>query len=394
MMNHSTEPNPTRETHSSSAADLRSPRAIRAGAETVLAFVAEGKSVNFSVHFDRLESTVDFVLAVMQRNYPTGDIPFHSRWRHFDSRQVNACLSGLSGRSRAESALELAIVSVLLDAGAGGDWSYCDRQGRQWSRSEGLAIASLEAFAAGQFGSPQQVTGPGLSALSQTQLAHLFQVSQSNPMVGLAGRWGLLQRLACKLGNQRLASLLHNIIETAIAQGEIPATDLLTAVLQQFGEIWSDGLILDGINVGDVGQHSTGLVPFHKLSQWLTYSLMEPFIDLGIRVIDLNALTGLAEYRNGGLFLDCGVLALKDPTLADRQHSPTSELIVEWRACTLALLDQLADRIRLKLNQTEETLPLVKILQGGTWSAGREIARSRRPSGEPPLKILSDGTIF
>jgi hypothetical protein len=39
-------------------------------------------------------------------------------------------------------------------------------------------------------------------------------------------------------------------------------------------------------------------------------------------------------------------------------------------------------------------LPLARILQGGTWAAGRTIAKRLRPDGGPPLKIISDGTVF
>ncbi len=82
---------------------------------------------------------------------------------------------------------------------------------------------------------------------------------------------------------------------------------------------------------------TTGLVPLHKLSQWLSYSLIEPLQWAGIEVTDIDGLTGLAEYRNGGLFIDTGVLTLRDPAAAQREHTVDSELVVEWRALTVAL---------------------------------------------------------
>jgi hypothetical protein len=69
-------------------------------------------------------------------------------------------------------------------------------------------------------------------------------------------------------------------------------------------------------------------------------------------------------------------------------------LVVEWRALTVAVLDRLAATMRQRLKMDAETLPLAKVLQGGTWAAGRQIARARRPGGEPPLTIVSDGTVF
>jgi hypothetical protein len=135
-------------------------------------------------------------------------------------------------------------------------------------------------------------------------------------------------------------------------------------------------------------------VPLHKLSQWLTYSLIEPLQAAGFTVTDLDGLTGLAEYRNGGLFVDSGVLALRDPNQAAREHDVGAALIVEWRALTVALLDRLASAIRAKLKMDAATLPLAKILEGGTWAAGRAIAQKRRADGSPPIKVVSDGTVF
>jgi hypothetical protein len=139
---------------------------------------------------------------------------------------------------------------------------------------------------------------------------------------------------------------------------------------------------------------SNGLVPFHKLSQWMAYSLIEPLQWAGCTVTDIDGLTGLPEYRNGGLFLDGGVISLKDPKDADRAHEPGSALVVEWRALTVVLLDEIAAHIRRSLGMNGETLPLAKILEGGTWSAGRRIAREKRTGGGPPLSIVSDGTVF
>jgi hypothetical protein len=135
-------------------------------------------------------------------------------------------------------------------------------------------------------------------------------------------------------------------------------------------------------------------VPLHKLSQWLAYSLIEPLQGAGIAVTDIDGLTGLAEYRNGGLLIDTGVLTLRDASAAQREHSVDSELVVEWRALTVALLDRLAEVVRARLNMDRKTLPLARILQGGTWTAGRAIAKKLRPDGGPPLKIISDGTVF
>jgi len=192
-------------------------------------------------------------------------------------------------------------------------------------------------------------------------------------------------------------------ILSQIEQGDPRAAEqLLPHVLEALGSIWPPRTQRSGVELGDVWPHpgaggdddSRGLVPLHKLSQWLSYSLIEPLQWAGIEVTDIDGLTGLAEYRNGGLFIDTGVLTLRNLAAAQREHTVDSELVVEWRALTVALLDRLADVVRARLNMDRERLPLARILQGGTWTAGRNIARQWRADGGPPLRIISDGTVF
>jgi hypothetical protein len=108
-------------------------------------------------------------------------------------------------------------------------------------------------------------------------------------------------------------------------------------------------------------------------------------------VADRDALTALPEYRNGGLLIDTGVLKLDPGVDRATPWAPESELVVEWRALTVTLLDELAQRVRAELDRPQ--LPLACILEGGTWAAGRELAMRFR-NGEPPLRVQSDGTVF
>jgi hypothetical protein len=195
---------------------------------------------------------------------------------------------------------------------------------------------------------------------------------------------------------------LFDYLAARAEAGAIDAASILIELLLALGPIWPSRLTLGGIPLGDCWRHpsivtadaTSGLVPLHKLSQWLAYSLIEPLQTAGVAVIDIDGLTGLAEYRNGGLFIDTGVLALRDPSDAAREHDVASPLVVEWRALTVALLDRVADGLRRRLDLDAAALPLAKVLEGGTWAAGRAIARERRPDGAPPLKVVSDGTVF
>ncbi|MEM9488591.1 MAG: DUF1688 family protein, partial [Myxococcota bacterium] len=184
--------------------------------------------------------------------------------------------------------------------------------------------------------------------------------------------------------------------------GRLPAPAILAAVVDGLGPIWPGRVTLGGHNLGDVWPHpaaggqgpGAGLVPFHKLSQWISYSLIEPLEAAGLQVVDVDHLTGLAEYRNGGLFVDSGVLIPRHPEVTARAHPPSAEVVVEWRALTVVLLDRVAELVRRALGKSETELTLAAVLEGGTWSAGRQLAAELRPGGGPPIRIDSDGTVF
>ena len=92
--------------------------------------------------------------------------------------------------------------------------------------------------------------------------------------------------------------------------------------------------------------------------------------------------------------IDSGLIELKDADSVERAWAPDSDLIIEWRALTIHLLDQIGSEIQKVLGKTPQDFPLAKVLEGGTWWAGRFLAQDKRRDGEPPLKIKSDGTVF
>ncbi|WNG43393.1 DUF1688 family protein [Archangium minus] len=392
---------------STTVAYLRSPRAIRERCRALLELGLAGKLEHFRVDMDRLPAVADYVLDVTRATYPTLEIPVHSRWGHFDvggvrrNAELDARLASLPPAERARAKLDLVVTSVLLDAGSGPTWKYEEPGGGTYARSEGLAVASFRMFMAGAFSSdpsqPLRADAEGLRRLSLDALARGFQVTEANPLAGLEGRLALLHGLGHAL--PRPGALYDQLVERG---PRVPAAQVLGRVLESLGPIWPGRITLDGVNLGDVWWHSAlgpddspeALVPFHKLSQWLTYSLLEPLEEGGITVTELDALTGLPEYRNGGLLVDLGALAPREARLLRDAFAPGAEPIVEWRALTVALLDEVAKRVRERLGKTAEELPLAKVLQGGTWSAGRRIASEKRPGGTPPIRIESDGTVF
>lgn len=394
---------------------------MRARCGQVYAAALAGDTPHFQVHEERIAACVNRVAEITLAAYPDLNVPYHSRWRHFTVAGVDhwaalrAANPSLEGAELARIGIDLAFVSVLLDAGAGGEWRYRSvKTATAVARSEGLALASFDMFERGAFSSqpqaPLQADAEALQRLDEPTLAAGFQSTPDNALLGVAGRCEILRRLGEALptalaetgyANPRIGHLF-DVLQARSEQGRIAANVILEEILRRFVAIWPHGQRCGDTPVGDVGYHSSlrdgditrGLVPFHKLSQWLAYSLVEPLEWAGLEVYALDALTGLAEYRNGGLLIDTGVLRARDPSLYGTALAVYDEPVVEWRALTVALLDEIARRMRDRLQLTEHELPLAKVLQGGTWAAGRQVAAERRADGSPPIRLVSDGTVF
>ena len=372
---------------------LLSAAAVRERAHEMLDLALAGKVEGWAVDLSRLDEAAELTASVTRARYPDLAIPFHARSRHF--------VAGAPELDGPRAAFDLIILSVLLDAGAGPGWRFADpKTGATFSRSEGLAVASQRMFESGELGD--------LAGLETEKLALGFQVSPDNPLLGLDGRAALLRRLGAQVSARPdlfpggRPGGLFDVLAARAAGGRLPAPAILELLLEALGPIWEGRLTIDGVALGDCWRHpairrddaSDGLVPLHKLSQWLAYSLIEPLQDAGIEIIEIDGLTGLAEYRNGGLFVDLGVLRLVNPEDASRAHQVSDPLIVAWRAMTVALLDRLAPLVRERLGVGETAFPLACMLEGGTWSAGREVAAKLRDGGGPPFTIISDGTVF
>jgi len=406
------------------ASILRTTTAVRQRAAQLLVRARNGESRWFEVDDGCLDAAAGEVVAATRSRYPKLHIPLHSRWRHFEAggvdrkAQLERMLPKAPLTARLHAMMDLTFVSVLLDGGAGADWKYVEpATGQTFTRSEGLAVASFHAFVGGLFSSdkdhPLQVDSAGLRGLVTDHLASAFQVTSINPLVGLEERAILLRRLGEVMVEEpevfgedgRPAGLLDMIVSPLGPDvphtADITAHDILSQILISLSAIWPASNAIGNVPLGDCWRHSAvrgeglsdGWVPFHKLSQWLTYSLLEPFEWNGVKVRNVDALTALPEYRNGGLMIDSGLLRLRDPWAAAEIWQPGDEIVVEWRALTVALMDEVAAAVRGQLHMDEIQLPLARVLEGGSWAAGRELAQRHR-GGLPPLTVASDGTVF
>ncbi|MEO7742360.1 MAG: DUF1688 family protein [Usitatibacter sp.] len=400
------------------AAALLTAGAVRTHCAEVAREAIEGRSTFFRWQEEKLPVVAAYVVEVIRERYPDLRVPIHSRWRHFEAGGVDrwaqlVAARGLGGDAarleRARAAVDLVIPSVLLDAGAGAEWKFHEAAtGQELGRSEGLGVASLGLFASGLLSAdpahPLRADAAALARIRPADIAAAFQAGPGNALVGLEGRAALLAKLGGVMDAQPQwfgkPGRLGNLVDAWRAQavdGRIPAADILASLLQALGAMWPGRMVLEGVPLGDCWPHPAalgGLVPFHKLTQWLTYSLVEPLTDAGLTVTGLEALTGLPEYRNGGLLLDLGLIEARDSTFHTRALQVGEAAVVEWRALTVIGLDRLAPLVRTALGTDEASFPLARMLEGGTWAAGRRIAAERRAGGAPPVNVASDGTVF
>lgn len=288
-----------------------------------------------------------------------------------------------------------------------------DADARRLSGAQGLAVASLHAFMAGAFsatpGQPGRVDAAALRQVDAAALRGVFQAGSANALTGLEGRAALLVRLGQVLQHEserdgvpaRPALLLDRLTAHG-ARTALSAPEILHTVLQTFAPLWSTGATVLGVAAGDVWPHrfaggddpaTRGWVPLHARAQGVCLALLPPLQAAGIAVSALAALTAVSGHDSGGLLLDAGVLHPRTTQALARVWKPGDEFVVEWRALTVTLLDELAAQVRTELGPDAAPLALAGALGAGIAAAGRALAVERR-GGEPALRIDGDGMLF
>lgn len=425
---------------------FKSIRSVRDTTGPIYEFIKSQSGGNYyELDESKMDQVTDYLCEIITRDYGENYdlIPAHGRWQHLNAGG-HLRVEQLVGEWRADQIdeveisrrlVDLLVISVLVDAGAGNLWKYALSVTESYSRSEGLAVASYYLFVGGDFSNDSkircQVNGEKLKNFTMGQFIRGFQISDENPLNGAEGRLQLIQKLGESLlahpeifgSDARPGGIIDFLKKKSTIDNCINLNDLWNALMDGFVAIWPQGrATIRDEPLGDSWSLDTklktkknwdndflnSLVTFHKLTQWLCYSLLVPLERYGYKfqILDKELQTGLPEYRNGGLFYDFGVISLKpehlkrglvlSEKLGNKEPIPmfTAEdgAIVEWRCLTIGLLDELHELInkRLRVNLT-----LPQVIEAGSWKAGREIAAEKRPSTKgPPIELYSDGTVF
>ncbi|KAF5253148.1 hypothetical protein FANTH_1979 [Fusarium anthophilum] len=425
---------------------LLSLQAVRDQACKVFESAKQGNLKHFDYDEGRMGAVADYVSKVIDRDFGPDKydtIPPHGRWQHFevgDVARVDALVKrwasedGVDQTEITRRLVDLFFVSVLLDAGAGDVWRFKELStGQVVVRSEGIAVASLHMFTAGSFSSDgslkEKVDAEGLIELQDSSFEQHFQVSSENPMVGVSSRVKLLQAVGSNLlkhpavfGELGRPGNLVDYLKSKASGSKTLDYEQLWFCLQDLlipswpgnrtvfnghpiGDAWPLELLSDIADSKGDKDPKSKIQPFHKLTQWLAYSLSVIFErQLGFTWKNMHLGTGLPEYRNGGLFVDLGVLKLKSDALKAGKESSGQELpqfeasddvIVEWRALTVALLDELHKMLKEKYEPRGVKLSLLQMLEAGSWKSGRLLAAELRPDTKcSPILVISDGTLY
>jgi hypothetical protein len=106
--------------------ELRNLEMIRTRCGAVFDRVKTGKGKHFSLDLSKMKPTLDLVMKTTKENYPDMNIPYHSRWRHFNDLDVQKLTASwkCDQVEKVRRMLDLVTISVLLDAGAGNNWHY------------------------------------------------------------------------------------------------------------------------------------------------------------------------------------------------------------------------------------------------------------------------------
>ena len=403
------------------ALSLLTSEAVRTRAHALLALGLRDELLHFRIDLDRLETAADLVAETTRAAYPSLEVPLHSRWRHFEFQGVDrwAALAGArswSVEEAARAAFDLAIVSVLLDAGAGTRWTYHDRMsGATVGRSEGLALATLTMFEDGAFSAdpsdPLRVDACRAARSSGEKFRRGLQINDANPLVGVEGRISQLRRLGQVVAehpeifgqhDKPRPGGLYDALAAGFERADHPGAGDPFGTASPFDANLAIAPDACGRSVGRL--LAAPAAADKGYDRWL--GAVAQASAVACLFADRAAAMGrLRRDRRRRPHWPCGIPQWR----AVRGHGRSQ--LARSRRCDarsrrgiaaggrMARADRRAAR-RAGRQSTPSAefgcaaFPLAKLLQGGTWAAGRALAGKLRADGSPPIRVISDGSVF
>ncbi len=396
---------------------LRTTEAVRDRCRQVLAWTRAGHSPWFEVDDAALESAAQQVAALTGPQRAGRDGPIANCWRRFSAGGVDRrawlerLLAAEPPDQRTHARIDLALVCETLGEAPDSHWSYTEAAtGRVLTGREGLAVAAWHAFTAGLFSSdpqrPLQADAAGLRGVVAAPLGRVLQAGASFPPQDLHARALALRRLGEVLSEQpevfgaagRPSGLFDSVISpygfAVPPTADVRAHDILSQLLMTLSGLTPGGAQVGGVPLGDCWRHpaaqgpgaSQGWLPLHAGMQTITGALLEPFEWAGVQVRDRSDLTAPADADHGNLLLDTQVLRLRDPRSAQTVWSRAEAIVIEWRALTVALLDELAPRVQRHLAAGDTRRGVAALLTGRLEPVARALALLR-PKGRPVLRV-------
>ena len=358
-------------------------------------------------------------------------IPSHSRWRHFDAGGVDRLAELERAARRRSTPTERARARIDL---------VVDQRAARRRRRAALALRR-----AGHRRDVRALRGPGGGELPRCSCAGAFSADPATPLrvdadgagarrrgrlgaassrcratirwSGSTGRAALLRRLGARAAARgpslrcrrrapgRTCSTLLRARARARRGVAARATSCARCSIGLRPDLAGPTAAATASTLGDVWPHPArrrrrarrGLVPFHKLSQWLAYSLLEPLERAGVR--GDRTSTRSPAWPSTATAACCSTPACSCRAPRRRRcasvHRSGDELVVEWRALTVALLDRArrracaralgAPRASCRWRASSKAAP------GPPAASSRPSAARRR---RRRIRVASDGTVF
>ncbi|MET1413635.1 DUF1688 family protein [Roseibium sp. HPY-6] len=388
---------------------LFKPQEIRRRSDDLLRQAIGSGLKHVQVDMSKLGDTLLTVLETTKENYPDFHIPPYGVWRDFEAGGIDRWAALVNARAYENAgemltaAADLAFLSAYMKTMHPLDWVYEDQMTEtRVSGKKASALAAFHMFASGSFSSemtdPYRVDAETLIRMEKDELASGLQWDLQDDADLLEAMQQHLKRLgeALALRSDMFSEgyfTRPGLLMVQMAREDenaVSAEKLLDKLLEALAPVWQGGAALEDITLGDSFLHSSlqdgepaSVFPFHMAAQEMVYSLVEPFAWAGLEVSDLDLLTAPADDAHAALFVQTGVLKIKDGPEAPTEAGVRDRMI-EIRAITSALTDKLAELLRRELEVPAEQLPLTCILEGGTSRAGNRILEK---SGNETAKL-------